>query len=349
MTRAPLCLGTYPTPLRRVLVTQDGHGELWLKDDGQTNSVYGGNKVRKLEHLIADALERGCRCLLTFGAAGSHHVYATSVFGKQYGLDVRAVLFPQPHSDHAEHMLRLTLGSGADCSASPAGPALLPTLLRQWRRKTYVIPPGGSSRIGCRGYVEAASELTAQLEALGLSSFDELVVSAGSGGTAAGLIAGLGRRRVMTRVVAAPVAGPPWGVRLLLRELVRRMGLGRGGRFNVDSSHTGRGYGHSSPGGEASLVYSAKIGLTTDPTYTAKAFATALSRLDPRWLDRSNQTLAFRRADPLENAEFRDQTQARFRVLYWHTLATPTGAALQPTNLWTSPLPTDFQRLLVRV
>ncbi|MCB9584600.1 MAG: pyridoxal-phosphate dependent enzyme [Polyangiaceae bacterium] len=349
MTRAPLCLGTYPTPLERVLVTQDGRGELWLKDDSVTSPVYGGNKVRKLEHLLAEATARDARRLLTFGAAGSHHVYATSLFGLQQGFDVRAVLFPQPWSEHAEQMLRATLASGADCVASPAGPTAIPRVLRAWGRKTFMIPPGGSSQVGCRGYVTAAAELCTQLHTRELGHFDELVVSSGSCGTAAGLIVGLAGAGAPTRVIAAPVAEPAWGMRLLLHELVRRNGLRHGGAFGVDSRHTGRGYGYPSPGGQGSFTYSEKIGLTTDPTYTAKAFATALSRLDRGWLTDGSGTPTFLRADPLQNARREDETHSRFRVLYWHTLAAPTGAALQPTNLWTSPLPTDFQRLLVRV
>ncbi len=350
MTGRPLCLGTYPTPLERVLVTRDGRGELWLKDDGQTSPLYGGNKVRKLEHLIGEALARGSQQLLTFGAAGSHHVYASSVFGLRHGLRVRAVLFPQPWSEHAEQMLRLTLASGADCVASRAGPSALPRVLRQLRRGTYVIPPGGSSRVGCQGYIAAAAELRAQLKARALGDFDELVVSAGSCGTAAGLVVGLGRDRSKSRVIAAPVAGPAWGMGLLLRQLVARNGLRRGGTFSVDSTHTGRGYGYESLGGRRCVEYAQKIGLTTDPTYTAKAFATALSRLDPRWLAQPTEEPAFVPAEALENAACTDETHGRFRVLYWHTLAAPSGAALQGgPNLWTSSLPTDFQRLLVRV
>lgn len=349
MTRAPLCLGTYPTPLERVLVTRDGRGELWLKDDGLTNPVYGGNKVRKLEHLLAEARARHCRRLLTFGAAGSHHAYATSVFGLRYGFDVRAVLFPQPWSAHAEQMLRLTLASGADCVASPAGPSAIPRVLRAWGRKTFVIPPGGSSRVGVRGYIAAADELCEQLQERGLEGFDELVVSSGSGGTAAGLVVGLAARGAPTRLVAAPVAEPAWGMRVLLHELVRRNGLRHGGTVSVDSRHTGRGYGHASPGGRQSAVYSEKIGLTTDPTYTAKAFATALSRLDPGWMAGTAADPVFFPADRLEREGPTDERHRKFRVLYWHTLAAPTGAALQPMHLWTSPLPTDFQRLLIRV
>ncbi|MCA9628219.1 MAG: pyridoxal-phosphate dependent enzyme [Myxococcales bacterium] len=349
MTSGHLCLGTYPTPLERVLVTADGRGELWLKDDGRTSALYGGNKVRKLEHLIGEALDRGCRRLLTFGAAGSHHVYATSVFGRRRGLEVRAVLFPQPWSEHAEQMLRLTLASGAECSASVTGPSALPRMLRQWTRKTYVIPPGGSSRVGCRGYVAAAAELERQRLDRELPSFDEVVVAAGSCGTAAGLVVGLAQQGQSTQVVAAPVAQPIWGLRLVLRGLVRRIGLRRGGHFSVDSSHTGRGYGYASPGGSQAVAYARKIGLSTDPTYTAKAFATALSRLDARWASRPEGDPAFVPVRSPQTARSLGETHGRFRVLYWHTLAAPDGAALQSDAAsWRSSLPTAFQHLLVR-
>ena len=83
-------LGRYPTPIRRC------SPQLWVKDDGATATLYGGNKVRKLEYLLAAARARGARRIVTVGAGGSHHVLATTLYARTIGIATAAVLFPQP-------------------------------------------------------------------------------------------------------------------------------------------------------------------------------------------------------------------------------------------------------------
>ena len=116
---ANLVLGRYPTPVYRAEGLDLEHGELWVKDDGVTSELYGGNKVRKLELFLAEAVRRGSRRVVTVGAAGSHHVLATTVFSRQLGLKAAAVLCPQPWSEHAEQVLRAALGAGLE--AHPVG------------------------------------------------------------------------------------------------------------------------------------------------------------------------------------------------------------------------------------
>ncbi|MDP9149111.1 MAG: pyridoxal-phosphate dependent enzyme, partial [Myxococcota bacterium] len=111
----PLRLGRYPTPVERValsFVRPSDEAELWIKRDDRTHEVVGGNKVRKLEWLLADARSRGARRLVTAGAAGSHHVLATTYFGRREGFDVEAVLVPQPRTAHVVDVLRASLGLG---------------------------------------------------------------------------------------------------------------------------------------------------------------------------------------------------------------------------------------------
>src|SRR5262249_49424066 len=107
--------GAYPTPLERVSsasVRSHSGCEFWIKRDDLTASLYGGNKVRKLEPILADARARGARCLVTMGAVGSHHVLATTLYGRAAGFDVHAVLVPQPRNDHVVTNVRAGLAAG---------------------------------------------------------------------------------------------------------------------------------------------------------------------------------------------------------------------------------------------
>src|SRR5688572_11236327 len=101
----PLGIGRYPTPVFLAEALSDRTVELWVKNDGKSADLYGGNKVRKLELLLADARAKGARRIVTAGAAGSHHVLATSIYAKRLGLPTVAVLCPQPYNEHSESML----------------------------------------------------------------------------------------------------------------------------------------------------------------------------------------------------------------------------------------------------
>ena len=95
-----LQLANLPTPLDAAdrMAAELGVRRLWIKRDDLSAKPYGGNKVRKLEHLLADALEKGCDAVLTYGAAGSNHALATSIYARRVGLDCYAVLTPQAPS-----------------------------------------------------------------------------------------------------------------------------------------------------------------------------------------------------------------------------------------------------------
>src|SRR5271165_3657520 len=109
---ASLTLGRYPTPVERLDELSGQESSLWVKRDDRTNEIYGGNKVRKLEWLLADARARGARRVVTVGAVGSHHVLATTYFGTKEGFEVEAILVPQPATAHALEVLRADLGLG---------------------------------------------------------------------------------------------------------------------------------------------------------------------------------------------------------------------------------------------
>lgn len=307
-------LGKYPTPVQRVDALSSGGAwpsELWIKRDDLTHPVYGGNKVRKLEWLLAEAKDRGAKRIVTVGAAGSHHVLATTYFGRKVGLKVEAVLVPQPRTEHVVEVLRADLALGlAPFPVGSWGAAPL-ALARRVASGARLITVGGSSVIGTMGYVQAARELAAQVRRGELPEPDVCVVALGSGGTAGGLAAGFEAEGLKTKVVGVCVSTPPWVLRLsslwLARASARRAGLratlgAMRARMSMDVRFLGEGYGYPTAAGEeATAVARTHAGITLDPTYTAKTFAAAL------WYLRA------RRAE---------------RVLYWHTLSSAPMAPL---------------------
>jgi 1-aminocyclopropane-1-carboxylate deaminase/D-cysteine desulfhydrase-like pyridoxal-dependent ACC family enzyme len=299
-------LGHYPTLVEPVPGLSAPSCSLWVKRDDLTHHVYGGNKVRKLEYLLEEARARGATRLVTVGAVGSHHVLATTYFGKQAGFQVEAVLVPQPRTEHVVEVLRADLGLGL--KAFPAGSwAAAPwALVTRVAAGARLIPLGGSNTVGTMGYVDAGRELAAQVRDGVLPEPDVCVVALGSGGTAAGLAVGFAAAGLRTRVVGVCVSGPPWALRASARHLARACGRRIGApsvRLETDARFLGAGYGCRTPeGDEATTLARVHAGLTLDPTYTAKAFAAAL------WFVRA------RRAP---------------RVLYWHTLSSaPMGPLL---------------------
>ncbi len=305
----PLSFGRYPTAVHRIAALSAPGCDLWVKRDDLTHDVYGGNKVRKLEYLLASARASGATRLVTVGAAGSHHVLATTYFGKLAGLTVEAVLVPQPPTAHAVTILRASLALGLKPFPVRSWPAAVVRLGQRVASGATYVPLGGSNLVGTLGYVSAARELASQVRDGTTPEPDVCVVALGSAGTAAGLAAGFAALRMKTRVVGVCVASPP----RLISMLARRLGeasLRRASqpgevtpplRLAVDSRFLGAGYGHATvEGDEATRDAERGAGLALDPTYTAKAFACAL------WHVRA------RRAP---------------RVLYWHTLS---SAPIEP-------------------
>jgi D-cysteine desulfhydrase len=309
----PLRFGQYPTPVERIAALSTVETDLWVKRDDLTSPEYGGNKVRKLERLLALAAAHGAKRVVTVGAAGSHHVLATAYFGRKIGLEVEAVLVPQPGTPHVLEVLRADLAAGL--RAIPVGTwAAVPlAVAARVAAGAEFLPIGGSNVVGSLGYVDAARELAAQVRAGALPEPDVCVVALGSGGTAAGLAAGFIAEKMATRVVGVCVATPPWLVRAAALRLaracarasgVRAQDVGRGAvraRLATDTRFLGEGYGCATEDGARATRLAMDVGLSLDPTYTAKAFAAALWHVRAR----------------------RGQ-----HILYWHTLSSAPMAVL---------------------
>ena len=320
-------LGTYPTPVQRLDSLGSPGCELWIKRDDLSGVAYGGNKVRKLEHILSQARERGASRIVTLGAVGSNHVLATTLFGTRAGLRVAAILTPQPRTEHVVNNLRAAIAAGLE--AYPAAhAALVPqAYLRARQHGDFFVGPGGSSVTGSAGYVEAVRELNRQIEQGELAVPDALVVALGSAGTAAGILAGIAELRLPIKVVGVRVVSP------VLMGRYRALALARGvarhcsidapwsrlaDSFELESRYLGNGYGHRTDAGDRATKDARTCGLMLDPTYTAKAFAAAL--------------------DLVKKATYR-------RVLYWHTLSSAPLAGLLESSPPFDDLPSELRSL----
>src|SRR5262249_31498345 len=153
--------------------------------------LYGGNKVRKLVRLVEEAKRRGAKRVLTIGAAGSHHVLTTAIYCRAAGIGCAAAMFPQPVTPHVRETLRATVGQGAEIYPVERFSLVPWAIASAFRRGDYFVPPGGSNLVGTLGYVDAMSELAQQLGELAAPTPDWIVAALGSGGTVAGIAAGV--------------------------------------------------------------------------------------------------------------------------------------------------------------
>jgi D-cysteine desulfhydrase len=293
-------LGVLPTPLERSSLG------CWVKrDDLSGGAGYGGNKVRKLEFLLADAVACGHQAILTMGATGSNHVLATALYARLVGFaETHAVLFPQPPSPEVDARLATLAGLGVKITRVPAK-ALVPAgaivrLAAGARLRPYVIGPGGSSPLGTLGYVNAALELAAQLQDAGMLAPARVWVPLGSGGTAAGLMVGFRIARLATRVVVVKVVPAPWitvSATLALASRTAALLAGRGVDVATDFSRAdldvvedqlGPGYGAATPAARDAVARAGEAGLPADTTYSGKAlaamFATGVTERDLFWV-----------------------------------------------------------------
>lgn len=292
-------LGAGPSPVRPLAGAGEGI-ELWLKDEGCYGRAYGGNKVRKLEWTLADALHRRRRTVLTLGALATNHGLATATYARELGLETALVLVDQPLDDHVRAQLARLRASGAAVHVTHGTArtvAALPWLIARhthWPTCTppYYLPVGGSSPLGLLGPVEVALELGEQVAAGALPEPAHVVVPVGSGGTAAGLLLGLRLAGLRTRVTGVLVNDR---MRLDAPRLVRRaqrtltLLRSRGAAvpagieldpadLRVPADWLGAGYGHRTPQAEVARERLAvSDGLALDPVYGAKAMAGLLA------------------------------------------------------------------------
>lgn len=284
-------LAALPTPLRALKSCGDA---VFMKEDGLSGAVYGGNKIRKLEFLLGEAVSEGRKTVITYGAAGSNHALATAVCCRELGLHAVPVLAPQPTSEHVRRNLLLQQAVGAElhlCEDYTRFPAMTEELIARYRRQDgmepYIIPAGGSNAVGALGFVQAAFEMAEQLRP------DIIYIPMGTGGTLAGLLVGLRLARLDTRIEAVRVVQPAFRseshVKTLCDELCDKLGSPRctgGSDITIRDEFFGPDYGIATPESrEAVAWFIANEGVSLENTYTGKTVAALLHDLRSGALD----------------------------------------------------------------
>jgi D-cysteine desulfhydrase len=297
-----LALGALPTPVERLAGLEGAlgvHGaELYIKRDDLSGNPYGGNKVRKLEFLLAHAVACGFGEVLTFGAAGSNHALATAIYAKSLGLGCISMLVPQPNSHGVRKNLLLSLHAGSEIHHAPGIVMTALATIRQLgarRMRTgrlpCMIPPGGSSPLGTVGFVNAALELRLQIEAGVLPEPDCIYAASGTMGTAVGLLLGLKAAALRTRVSAVRVTAAGftsmqkakrlfYATNKLLHETDPAFPLLSfpGSDFALNHDFYGNAYGlYTDKSVEAVRLFLETSGISLEGTYTGKAAAALIA------------------------------------------------------------------------
>lgn len=318
-----LHLAHLPTPLVQPERLAQAIGlDLWIKRDDMTGGAEAGNKIRKLELLLADALARHADTLITCGGVQSNHARATALLGASLGL--ASVLYlrttepgivpdgvgnfaPWPEDAPLTGNLVLDKLAGAEIRLiTPASYRERARImeeaaaeLRAAGRRPYVIPEGGSNGLGALGYVDAMGEIQRQLE-LGLAGgkpFDRIVHACGSGGTAAGVVLGAARYELAAEVRAMAVCDDARTFEQVIGRIMAEARaldprLSGAARLVVDDSAKGPAYAVSTPAQRRRLVDVARLsGLVLDPVYTGKAFAGLWDLVDSGAIHRGERVL----------------------------------------------------------
>lgn len=283
-------LSTVPTPLRPAPDLSKELGvEIWFKRDDLTGFGLGGNKVRALEYLLGDALQRGCDCLVTGAGPQSNWAMLAALAAQRCGLDSHLVCYGHPVPATGNLLLaelagaRVTFTGNPDRLSVDAGITTLAGELRRDGRRPCVLPRGGAIPLGALGYARASLELAGQLLATGLRP-RQLWLATGSGGTQAGLLAGARWLRLPCEVVGVTVSRP-------VAECVQQVGALAEGvaallgtcphdhrDVTVLDGFLGPGYGIPSAAGKnAAHLVARTEGVFLDPVFGAKAMAALMS------------------------------------------------------------------------
>ncbi|MFD0484560.1 pyridoxal-phosphate dependent enzyme [Kineococcus sp. GCM10028916] len=279
----PVVLGSWPTPLepapRLAQALGLGPEDLWVKRDDLVGLGGGGNKVRKLEHTLGAALAAGAEAVVTSGAPQSNHARLTAAAASRLGLQAVLVLEGDEPAEARGNLLLDALLGARIVWAGEVDPTTLAArvereaeALRESGTPTEVIPFGGSSVVGARGYVAAGAELLTQAPDL-----TTVVTAIGSGGTMAGLVHALGVDRVLG-IDTGAVQDAQARVSDLARGLAREAGTADPGRPRMRHDQVGGGYGVLTPAvAEAVALVARTEGIVLDPVYTGRAAAGLLA------------------------------------------------------------------------
>ena len=285
-------LGHFPTPLEPMpnLTAMLGGPRLWIKRDDCTGLSTGGNKTRKLEFLMAEAVALRANVVITQGATQSNHARQTAAAATKLGMKCHILLEDRTGSTDPDYTdngnVLLDRLHGATVEHRTGGSnmqqemEILAERLKGEGMRPYVIPGGGSTPVGALGYANAAKELVVQASAQGLK-IDHLVHATGSAGTQAGLVAGLHAMNSNIKLLGIGVRAPQEKQETMVYDLACRTaeymrmpaGVPREA-VTANCDYVGAGYGLPTPGMlEAVELLARTEGLLLDPVYSGKGMA----------------------------------------------------------------------------
>ena len=308
-------LGFFPTPLVEMkrLSGRLGGPRLWIKRDDLSGLAFGGNKTRKLEFLMAEALANRCDAVITAGAAQSNHCRQTAAAAAALGLSCHLALGGSPPAASSGNLLLdQLLGAKIHwCGNRRKGEGLIEIEKELTSRglRTYVIPYGGSNVVGAAGFAAAMVELDVQMTVSGIRA-DAIVFASSSGGTQAGLMAGKSVTESEVRLLGIRIDKDEPGehsfestIADLANQLAQHLNSHEGytpADIVLNSNYTGAGYGIVGDlEREAIRLMAQTEGILLDPVYTGRAFGALL--------------------DLLGHHEFGSHEQ----VVFWHTGGAP--------------------------
>ncbi len=282
-----LDFGSYPTPIDEMHGLREAlraAPRLFIKHDDYSGPGFGGNKVRKLEYVLAAAQDEKADVVLTVGGVRSNHARVTAALAANLGLECHLILngdFPNiPASLWLDDLYGAKIHRVGSREERASTMQRIAEELRSKGRKPYEIPLGASTPLGALGYARAATD---EIASSG-KRFDSLFVATSSGGTQAGLLAGLEMAGSHTKVVGVSADDPAVEIATRVAAIVEGIGdlLGRTFQpaIEVDAGFVGEGYGiPTQEGDEATQLLARTEGVVLDPVYTAKAMAALIARV----------------------------------------------------------------------
>ena len=283
-----ISLGFSPTPLHRLANFSglfDGYN-VFIKRDDNNGVATGGNKIRKLEYLLQDAIEKGCDTVITAGAQQSNHCRLTAASCAQKGLKCHLLLGGEkPDEYNGNLLLSYLLGAKIHFAGANRKGEDIPLLVKELESqgaKPYVIPYGGSNAIGALGYANAISEIKEQLDHENLK-IDYIVFASSSGGTHAGVLAGIKMFQLNCEAIGISIDKDETNGRTLeeiiadlvpeVYELYGYQSTGEDTAVVLNRDYDKAGYGVVTENEkEAIKLLAGKEGILLDPVYTGRAF-----------------------------------------------------------------------------
>lgn len=290
-------LGVFPTPFYKLENISARYGKnIWIKRDDMCGVALGGNKVRKLEYLLADARAQGCDTVFTTGGAQSNHAMLTAACAARLGMKCILILKKRGVTEHLGNLVLDDI-FGADVRFMDTDS--YDDIYAEMRRvgaelaaeghKSYDIPVGGSNPLGAVGYAAGVRELAEQAAGTGVD-LRHIVSATGSGGTTAGLLLGAGLYLPGVKVTGMGVDDDPFEE--IVPDLAARAAELLGCSFERAPDdfqmvyHVGQGYAIPNPEDTPYIQELARAeGILLDPVYTGKAWAGMLKLLKDGYFD----------------------------------------------------------------